>query len=192
MGIKEAQYFMKLTATRLTLILAVLLGSYGLPAAANNALLGMLTTQLGINEQQASGGIKAIMDLAKQHLSDADYARILAAAPDLGALLAPPAAPVSAVAPATTATSPTPVVTAPADAASPAKEPSTTEALLQYAGSWFGGTSSLGQMAQLAQVFTQLGIPADTVAQFMQIALGYVNSTGGQEVMNLLSGALKF
>lgn len=153
-----------------------------MPVLASNTLLGMLTSQLGISEQQANDGMKAIMDLAKQHLSSADYTRILAAAPDLGSLAAPTAAPVPPNA-STTA--------APTKVDIPADNSEVTGTLLGYASYWMG-SSNLGQMAQVAQIFSQLGLSTEMIGKFTQIALTYANSAGGKEIMELLAGAVKF
>jgi hypothetical protein len=136
------------------------------PAAATNlGLLSMVTSQLGVSEQQATAGISALMGLVKQNLSATDYATLIGGAPDLGA-----------------------VANATAPDAAPA--PSSSGGWLESIGSMLG-YKSVGQMAQLAETFSQLGLPADMVAKFLKVALEYVQGTGGSALVGLMSGALK-
>jgi hypothetical protein len=136
------------------------------PAAATNlGLLSMVTSQLGVSEQQATAGISALMGLVKQNLSATDYATLIGGAPDLGT-----------------------VANATAPDAAPA--PSSSGGWLESIGSMLG-YKSVGQMAQLAETFSQLGLPADMVAKFLKVALEYVQGTGGTALVGLMSGALK-
>jgi hypothetical protein len=129
-------------------------------------LLSMVTSQLGVSEQQATAGISALMGLVKQNLSATDYATLIGGAPDLG------------------------TVTSAAPAAAPAPTADSSAGWLGSIGSMLG-YSSVGQMAQLAQTFSQLGLPADMVAKFLKVALEYVQGTGGTALMGLMAGALK-
>jgi hypothetical protein len=135
-------------------------------AAANSAvtkgLVSMVTSQLGVSEQQATAGIGALMGLVKQNLSATDYAALIGGAPDLGA-----AAQAAPAAPAT-----------------------------DSSGGWLGsigsmlGYKSVGQMAQLNQVFSQLGLSTDMVAKFIQVAMQYVQGSGGTALMGVMAKAL--
>jgi len=149
-------------------VFTLLLSGFAVPASAiTGSLLNMLTGQLGITEQQATQGMAALMELAKQHLSTTDYTKLISGAPDLGAL---------------------------AKAAAAFAKPqaaTTTGALLGYAASFVGGDSA-NQMVQMAHTFSQWGLTADMVGKFLKIALDYVNSVGGPELMKILSEALPF
>jgi len=151
-----------------TALLALFLSGLASPLMAldSSALLGMLTGQLGVTEQQAGGGIGALMNVAKQNLSGSDYTQLLGGAPDLGAL---------------------------AGIAAPAPAPSTggLGGLFGSASSLLGGQSQgLGQLAQLTQAFSQLGLSPDMVGKFAKVALNYVQGSGGTALMQLLAGAL--
>jgi hypothetical protein len=151
-----------------TALLALMLGGLlPLPTAAGDGtgLLGMLTHQLGISEQQASGGIGALMNVVKQNLAAGDYRRLLGGAPDLGTL---------------------------AGAAPPAAAPAPSGGmggLLGSAGSLLGHPG-LNQMGQLTQSFAGLGLSPDMVAKFAKVALQYVQGSGGADLMKLLARAL--
>lgn len=142
-------------------------GINNLANAATSNLLGMLTSQLGITEQQATQGMAALMDLAKQHLSTTDYTKLIGGAPDLETLVK-----------AATALAKPQVAT-------------TTGTLWEYATSMIGG-ANVNQMVQMASTFAQWGLSADMVGKFLKIALDYVNGVGGPELTQLLAGALKF
>lgn len=150
-------------------LLGFLLGGFATPILAldTGSLLSMLTSQLGVSEQQAGGGIGALMDVVKQNLAGSDYTQLIGGAPDLGTL-------------AQSATPP-----------APEQSSSGWGGLLGSAGSLLGGQhQALGQAAQLTQTFSQLGLSADQVGQFAKIALQYVQGSGGTGLMKILAGAL--
>lgn len=165
---------MSTNSTRFTLLLtlALLLSALApsVPALDSSGLLGMLTGQLGVSEQQASGGINALMDVVKQNLPGGDYSQLIGGAPDLGAL-------------------------AKADAPAPAAPQGSSGwgGLLGSAGSLLGGQhQALGQAAQLTQSFSQLGLSTDMVGKFAKVAMDYVQGSGGTGLMKLLAKALPF
>ncbi|CAK0775783.1 exported hypothetical protein [Gammaproteobacteria bacterium] len=145
----------------------LVLSMFSTLAMADSALLGMLTNRLGVNEQQASGGISALMEIAKKQLSGTDYAHLLSSAPDLGAL----------------------AKTNPAATTPKSKDPSTS---WMSAASSMLGVSSLNQLAQLTQTFSQYGLSADMIGKFVKTALDYVQTTGGADLTKILAGAFKF
>jgi len=159
---------MSTKTTRFTALLALLLSGFAAPTMAldSDGLLGMLTNQLGVTEQQASGGIGALMGVAKQNLPGSDYTQLLGGAPDLSTL-AGAAAPVAA------------------------SGSGGLGGLFGSAGSLLGGQNqSLGQLAQITQSFSQLGLSPDMVGKFAKVALDYVQGSGGTALMKLLAGAL--
>jgi len=52
-----------------------------LSSAIKNPLMGMLTSQLGITEQQATGGLGSYLTLAQEKLAKGDFDRIAALVP---------------------------------------------------------------------------------------------------------------
>lgn len=55
--------------------------------AAGSELVQMLTEQLGITSEQASGGAGALFNLAKTQLKSEDFNRVAAVVPDMNGLL---------------------------------------------------------------------------------------------------------
>jgi hypothetical protein len=51
-------------------------------------LIGMLTSQLGVSDKQASGGVGSILSYAKDELPSNDYATLASAIPNASSLLA--------------------------------------------------------------------------------------------------------
>jgi len=66
---------------------------------------------------------------------------------------------------------------------------------LGSAASAFGGLGGkmegLGNLAQLAGGFSQLGLSADMVGKFLPIVLSFVQSQGGDSLKGLLENVLK-
>lgn len=54
----------------------------------NNALVSLLTSQLGVNAQQASGGAGLLLSMAKDKLSSQEFGQIANAVPGIDSLLA--------------------------------------------------------------------------------------------------------
>ncbi|HHH39913.1 MAG TPA: DUF2780 domain-containing protein [Sedimenticola sp.] len=145
--------------------LLLLFLSLGATAAGLGGLIGAATSQLGVNEQQASGGMGALLGAAKQNLGGDKYGELLSMVPSLSGL---------AGSAATTATG------------------SSGGGLLGAAASALGGGSGLGQAAQLAETFQGLGLSPDMVGRFAQVALDYVQGEGGAQAMELLKSGLDF
>ncbi len=145
-------------------ILGFLLAGLWNPAAAvaeDAGLVGLLTQKLGVSEPQAQGGAGAIFQLAKQNLGAEDFAGIEQAVPGMGGMLA----------------------------AAPQLEENS--GLLGGLSSLFGGGSKkLEGMSALAGSFEKLGLKSEMVGMFMPIVLDYVKEKGGEQVMNVLKGAL--
>jgi len=133
-------------------------------------LIGMLTSGLGISQQQAEGGAGTIFQAAKPKLSGSDFSQLSGIVPNMGSLLA--------AAPKTDATA------------------GTASNLAGLAGGLLGGseqsaTSQLvGQLGEMTGAFSALGMRTDQVTPFVDIVLNYVKSQGGQGLMNSLQTAL--
>ncbi len=73
-------------------LLLLLSGCSAIPGMGNNvsgasALIGMLTSQLGVSNEQALGGAAALFGLAKQSLSAGDFSNVTKSLPGVGSLL---------------------------------------------------------------------------------------------------------
>jgi len=141
----------------------ILAGLMGLPPAhAQNAgLVDLLSSQLGITTDQASGGAGSIFQLAKHNLNEKDFSSVATAVPGIDQMMG--------AAPKTEGSSGT----------------------LGSISSLFGSSSSkLGGLAGLTGSFEKLGLNGSMVNAFIPIILDYVKGSGGETVMNLLKGAL--
>ncbi|MEM7173568.1 MAG: DUF2780 domain-containing protein [Pseudomonadota bacterium] len=128
-----------------------------------SALLGSLTSQLGVTEEQAAGGAGSIFNVAKDSLGAGDFDSIASALPGITGLM---------------------------DSA-PNSGGGSSSGLLDQGASLLGGSdSTAGGLASLAGPFSDLGLSPEMINQFVPIVLEYANSEGGQQVMSLLQSAL--
>lgn len=127
-------------------------------------LLGILTSQLGVKEEQASGGAGLLFKMAQEKLGG-DFSQVTSALPGVEGLMS----------------------------AAPSTDTS-GGGLMEMAGaaiSAFGGeTGGLGDLAKMAGAFDSLGLDMGTVAKFAPIILNYAKSEGGEGVMALLQKAM--
>ena len=112
-------------------------------SAGASPLISLLTSQLGVSNEQATGGASALFGLAKSNLSAGDFSTVSNALPGVGSLLG--------------------------------KAPASSE----------------GGLAGVAGQFSQLGMGSDMVGKFTPVVLGYAQSAGGDNVMNLLKGVFQ-
>lgn len=145
--------------------LLLLLASFsGSSYADNSGLVGMLTSQLGVSEAQASGGAGAIFDYAKGKLSTDDFSSVASALPSIGALIASK-----------------PEVK---------KKKSGLGGMLSSLSSEnVGGT--LGMVSALSGSFSALGLDAEMITKYVPVILQYAESKGGKQVMDMLKGVLE-
>ena len=133
-------------------------------------LIDMLVSNLGVGEKQAEGGAGLILNMAKRQLDGGDFSRLTTAIPEIGSLV---------------------------NAAPNEKKSSGAGGLFDIAGqlaSAVGGDSQLGQLGKLAGLagaFDKLGLDADMISKFLPIILSFVQKKGGNEMLNILQGALK-
>ena len=116
-------------------------------------LLGMLTSQLGVDETQAKGGVGAILNLAKEKLGDGDFSQITSA---LGG------------------------GTAEAMAAAPSavEGGGGMAGMLGAATSALGvDLGGLGKLAALAGTFKSLGLDSSMISKFAPIVMGFIKDT---------------
>lgn len=126
-----------------------------------DALIKKLTKDLGVSQQQARGGLVALLRTGQQNLGKADFAEFLADMPGAEKLLkgAPP--------------------------------PSALSSLAGGLGSLLGGRSSAGRWAGLAATFTELGVDLDTAKKFGPIVIDYMKEHGGENLVEKVRAALK-
>ncbi len=133
------------------------------PAAEGDMdLIGTLTQKLGVTKDQASGGAGSIFNLAKEKLSATDFSTVSEKLPEIDGLMA-----------------------------SAPKADGLKGKLGGMSSMLGGGEKSAGGLASLAGSFSSLGLAPDMVGKFVPVALDYAKGTGGDQVMNLLKGALK-
>ena len=119
-------------------------------------LVQELTQQLGINQQQASGGVGLIMGMAKDKLGG-DFHQVAEHVPGVDNLID------SAPKPEPGATVPSPM------------------GALGAATGFLGGKSgsALGQMGKLSGGFKQLGLEPSVMSRFIPIILSFFQRKGG-------------
>jgi hypothetical protein len=134
--------------------------------ATASELVGALTQQLGVTEQQATGGAGALFGLAKSKLSPDNFAQVASVVPGMEGLLQ--AAP-----------------TGGGTGSMAGVAPSAASSMLGKSGESLGGLASLGGP------FSQLGMSPDMIGKFVPVVLDYVGGKGGASVQSLLAGVLK-
>jgi len=136
-------------------------------------LVNLLTQQLGINSQQASGGLGLLMGAAQSKLGG-DFGQIAKVMPGVEQV----------------------IQQAPKPEAAAGVAGGGVGGVLGAVSGLLGGKSggalgSVGTLASLAGGFKQLGLGTDVVGKFLPVVLGYVQSKGGDASRSLLEGALK-
>jgi hypothetical protein len=140
-------------------------GGANVGKAQTSDLVGMLTSQLGVSQQQASGGAGSLLSFAKDQMSAGDFDVVSSELPDVDSLIG----------------------------AAPDTGSSALGALgaLSSGSSLLGGSSGgLGDMAGVASTFSDLGLSPDMVTQFVPVILEYAQTSGSEQAMQLLQGAL--
>ena len=129
--------------------------------AQDLGLVDLLSSQLGITKDQASGGAGSIFQLAKQNLNGEDFSSVAKAVPGIDRMMG---------------------------MAPKVEESSST---LGRISSMFGnGSKKVSGIAGLTSSFEKLGLSGNMVDTFIPIILDYVNKNGGEKVMSILKGAL--
>lgn len=124
-------------------------------------LIQMLTSQLGIDDEQATGGTGLLLKLAKSKLG-ADFSKVTGAIPDAEKLIS--SAPASGGLAGT---------------------------LGGLMSSFGGGAGQLGNLAALAGGFKTLNLDSGLIGKFIPIVLSFVQSKGGDQAKSLLEKVLK-
>jgi hypothetical protein len=139
-------------------------------------LVNQLTQQLGIDQQQASGGLGLIMGMAKQKLGG-DFGSLAQHVPGVDKLIE---------------AAPKPAGAAGAASALGGGLGGALGAVGGMLGGKAGGAvGQLGNLASLAGGFKQLGLDAGMVGKFAPIVLNFFQSKGGDTAKALLARAIK-
>ena len=122
-----------------------------------NELISQLISQLGINEEQATGGAGAIFKLIKEQLADGDFSKLTSAIGGIESLIGQ------------------------------APQAEGASKLLGGLGSMFGGAGgSLAALGTLTGAFRSLNLDLDMAAKFAPIILDFVRRKAGDDIANVL------
>jgi hypothetical protein len=138
--------------------LLLLFSFHAAAQAQGQDLVQMLTSQLGVSGEQATGGAGAVFGYAKENLSADDFAAIAQGVPGIDELIAM------------------------------APQPENSSALGKAGGALGGFDKSLGGLAGLGSSFESLGLDANMVGKFVPIVSDYVGSVSGDQAKALLQG----
>lgn len=131
-----------------------------------NELIGMLTSDLGVNEKQAEGGAGLLFKMAQEKLGSGDFSTVASALPGLSDLMAK--------APA-------------ADSGGGLLGMAGTAVSALGIGGEKGG---LADLAKMAGALDSLGIDMGTMMKFAPIVLNFAKTKGGAQVFDILSKVL--
>ncbi len=124
-------------------------------------LIPSLTQNLGVTNDQAGGGVGALMQLAKSNLSDGEFGQVSSQVPGMETLLA--AAP----------------------ALGGKSSASGLSGMLSNVGGMAAGLSGL---SKVTEQFEALGLSPDMIAQFAQLIVGYFQGGEGNTAALLEKG----
>lgn len=152
----------KTCAVVIAMLVVPVAGESASPAAAGEtSLVALLMQTLGVTQTQAEGGAGAIFNLAESKLGPEDFGTVAAAVPEMDTLK------------------------------QAAPERVEASGMLGGLSQAFGGEGGTVEgLASLAGSFSQLGLDAGMVDQFVPVILDYVEANGGTAVKNLLQSAL--
>ena len=126
-------------------------------------LINMLTSQLGVTDDQAKGGAGMIFDLVKDKVSASDFSSLTESAPEVSSMVG----------------------------ATSKSGGGLMDAVGSIASSFGGGDSSLGNLAGLVSGFAGLDLDAGMVTKFIPVVLEFVKGKGGDGLMGIVSSVLK-
>jgi hypothetical protein len=132
--------------------------------AGTMELVQLLTSQLGVTENQATGGAGALFGMAKGSLSETDFAKVAQAVPGVETL----------------------INAAPAVAEKKSEMSGQLGGIAGGLGALTKAAESTSKLAAVAGQFSQLGMDQGMVSQFIPVILSFVNAKGGESVMKLL------
>ena len=130
--------------------------------AADLDLVGLLTKNLGVSNEQAEGGAGAIFNAASKNMSVDDFAKVTDSLPEVTSLM------------------------------NSFSSGDSGSGSLGGLSSVLGKSgSSLSTLAGLSDTFSKFGLSSDMVGKFIPIVLEYAQSKGGSQIANLLKSALQ-
>ena len=130
------------------------------PESSAMGLIGTFTDKLKVNEQQAQGGMGALMQFAQSNLSEGEFSNLSGGIPGMDTLLA--AAPLLS-----------------------GGSNSDMSGMLSNLG---GAASALGGLDKLTKQFEALGLSSDMIAKFANLAVEYFSGQGGDTAALLQKG----
>ena len=125
-------------------------------------IIEQLTSQLGVDEAQATGGAGLLFKLAKDQLGSGEFARLRAAVPEVDQLIE----------------------------SAPHAGAGRLGGLGGLASAFGGKIGALVNLASLAEGFDDLGLDSGTVARFLPVVLSWVQARGGDGLRDLLAEVL--
>ncbi|MEM9925848.1 MAG: DUF2780 domain-containing protein [Cyanobacteria bacterium P01_D01_bin.50] len=130
-------------------------------------IVQQLVSNLGVNQEQATGGAGLILKLAQDKLGGEEFAKVASVIPGSDVLLG--------------------------SAPTQQSGGGMMGALGGMAAGMMGGGqgAALGSLMSLAGGFSQLGMNGDMVTKFFPIILNFVQQKGGAEIAGILSKALQ-
>jgi hypothetical protein len=126
-----------------------------------DGLLTMLTSNLGVTNEQASGGMGALLNYAKENVSSEQFSAIGEAVPGLEGLLSQ----------------------------APSIESLSSEGLGGLLNKAAEYSDSLQSLALLKQQFDALGLDTDMILQYVEQAKAYLDTPAGQSAKEMLEQA---
>lgn len=151
----------KRSANALLLLAVCTLFLSGTARAQTNGLVDMLTQQLGVTQSQATGGLGALLSTAQDTMSGSDFEQLSGVIPDMSGLL---------------------------KAAPQIDTEQESSSLMSMAGGLLGEEGD--QLQYLDGAFKSLGLDSKMIGQYSELLLQYVESEGGQALMQSLQSAL--
>ncbi len=127
-------------------------------------LVGLLSNQLKVTDDQATGGAGALFKMAKDNLPETDYSKVAEALPGIGSL----------------------IQSAPKISESAAGFSEKLGGAAEGMGALSKAAENVNKLAAVSDQFSQLGLDKGMVSQFIPVILNYANSKGGETIMNLL------
>ena len=146
----------------LAVVTCMLFGSAFPVCAADLDLVGLLTKNLGVSNEQAGSGAGAIFNAASKNMSVDDFTKVTDALPEVTSLMN--------------------------NVSSGGSGSSSLGGVSSVLGK---SGSSLSTLAGLSDTFSKLGLSSDMVGKFIPIVLEYAQSRGGSQIANLLKSALQ-
>lgn len=127
-------------------------------------LVQQLVSTVGVNEEQAQGGMGLILGMLKDKLGADDFSQLSEVLPETDGLIA----------------------------RAPAASGGGIGGMLGGAVSAFaGGDSALGDLAKLASGFSGLGLDAGMLGKFIPVLTGFIESKGASGLVGRISEILQ-